>query len=70
MILCKTNNNDHDDNNNTMESLMQKEAVRAHNPKPKTNDTLDAHFRILCAEMQPSGMGNEGFRDVVWGSLQ
>ena len=33
------------------ENLMQKEAVIAHNPKPKINDTLGTHFCIICAKM-------------------
>lgn len=45
---------------------MQKEAVIAHNPKPKINDTLGAHFCIICAKMPLSvDMGNQGFHDVV-----
>ena len=42
-----------------MENLMQKEAVIAHNPKPKINDTLGTHFCIICAKMPLSvDMGN------------
>lgn len=43
-----------------MENLIRKEAVRAHDPKPKINDTLGIRFCILCAKMPLSGSGKVG----------